>query len=223
MNLELTIEDYPSDPDLYIPFSLVTRDFISYKATCVSDSEKIVKNYFKIYNECLFSKEAENYLIYNLNKIYNPMGYYLPDNLLESDVVYKLSEKPDCSDTNIIKFSSKYVNYENLTDIDLQEAVVAHQNAYIILNEGKIVSVSCENFTENNETEIACETALDFRNRGYAYAVSSALCNEIISSGKSVLWRCNKNNIPSVKSAEKLGFIKDGRELYACYYLGEEE
>ncbi|MBO4524800.1 MAG: GNAT family N-acetyltransferase [Ruminococcus sp.] len=61
----------------------------------------------------------------------------------------------------------------------------------------------------DEEVDIGIETAQVFQNRGLAYMAAAALINEILPSRRPT-WTCQRSNLGSSRTAEKLGFVKSG-------------
>ena len=216
--INVNVENYPDDPDLLIPFSITYREGGDYDISCYCDSLEIVGEYAEKFGSSLFSDEAAAFLKERLDGVYADKGYELR---IEDDCVYFLdSVVTDPSDNCVVNARDSHTDF-NLCEIDLAEAAELGQEAFVCVCDARIVSVAVENYTHKGETEIAVETAPDYRRRGLARSVCAALCNDIVNSGGSVTWHCSRENHPSCALAEKIGFRLDGREVYFCYYAGQ--
>ena len=60
-----------------------------------------------------------------------------------------------------------------------------------------------------DEVDIGIETAEAFQHRGLAYAAAAALIREILPSRRPT-WTCQRSNLGSSRTAEKIGFVKSG-------------
>lgn len=69
--------------------------------------------------------------------------------------------------------------------------------------------------------EIYVETAPDCRNLGYATACVARLARTLDASGKRVRYVCENGNLPSVRVAEKAGFVPEYRSAAVVYYRPE--
>ena len=214
--ININVENYPDDTDLLIPFSVSYREGGDYDISCYADSLEIVGEYAERFGNSIFSNEAIAFLKDRLDGVFAPKGYELQ---IEDDRVYFLENTVDGG--NIAVNSRDALEYTNLCEIDLTEAAELGQEAFVCIEDEKIVSVAVENYTHKGETEIAVETAPAYRRRGLAKAASAALCNDIVNTGGSVTWHCSFENRPSCLLAEKISFRLDGRELYFCYYAKE--
>ena len=213
--INITVEKYPEDTDLLIPFGIAVREGEDHDISCYEDSADIVCEYAERHAIDLFGDEAVSFLKTSLDPVFCERGYELQ---IENDTVYLLDHTIEESGNVTVINARDALGYENLCEIDLTEAMEIGQEAFVCIADGCVVSVAVENYTHKGETEIAVETAPDHRRRGYAKAVASALCNDIVRSGGSVTWHCSSDNIPSCTLAEAIGFRRDGREMYFCYF-----
>lgn len=213
--ININVENYPDDPDLLIPFAITFREGGDYDISCYSDSLDIVTEYAESFSDSLFSGDATTFLKQRLDGIFCCKGYELK---IEDDSVYFLDKTLSCDKRKRVVKAKDAVGYVNLCEIDLEEAAELGQEAFVCVEDERIVSVAVENYTHKGETEIAVETAYEYRRRGFAKAAVCELCNDIVNSGGSVTWHCSGENLPSCALAENVGFRLDGRELYFCYY-----
>ena len=85
-----------------------------------------------------------------------------------------------------------------------------------VVKDGKTVAIAGVNdFSDDSSTEVYVECAKAYRRRGYARCALSALCELLISEGKSVSYKTCAENIPSCRLAENAGFSEIGRRLTA--------
>ncbi|MBQ4055116.1 MAG: GNAT family N-acetyltransferase [Clostridia bacterium] len=211
----INVENYPDDPDLVIPLAITYRDGGDYDISCYPDTCDIAAEYAERFSDSLFSDEAAAFLKERFDRMFSERGY---EGHIEDDTVYYL-DTPVARDESLnVKNARDAVGLENLCEIDLKEAAELGQEAFVCVEEQRIVSVAVENYTHKSETEIAVETAEPYRRRGLAKAAASALCNDIIASGGAVTWHCSADNNASCLLAEAIGFRTDGREMYFCYY-----
>ena len=220
MDYSITVEDLPDDRDLLIPVNVSTYDGEDAALTCFAEFKETVREYAEKYSGSLLSRDALGYLFSKVDPVMKARGYSMPDDAFEIDLVALLREAPEkgpCAAVN----SKNARGLENLTGIDIDEAAMLHQEAFVCVEDGKIVSVAVENFCEDGCVEIACETAEGYRGRGYAFSACAALCRDIMDGGYAVKWQCSENNAASVALARKLGFTPVGREMYMCYFSNE--
>ena len=80
---------------------------------------------------------------------------------------------------------------------------------YCIVQGDNIVSWCVSVFVSENEFEFGVETALDYRGKGYA-KLTGAVCMEYcMENGITPFWQCDRDNMPSNKTAEGIGFEVD--------------
>lgn len=78
---------------------------------------------------------------------------------------------------------------------------------YSIIDGGKIAATAYSAFVHGDKLEIGIETMEEFRGKGYALAVSSALIDYCITNGIEPVWACRLENVGSMYLAQKLGFV----------------
>ncbi len=71
---------------------------------------------------------------------------------------------------------------------------------------------------EEGTAEIYVETGERYRSRGFATLCVAALRDALVKKGKTVKYVTETVNVPSLRVAEKAGFIKKGRRLTAVFY-----
>lgn len=84
---------------------------------------------------------------------------------------------------------------------------------YVVLKDNIIVSRCslCQESSSQNICELDIETAEDYRKLGFAFAVAQTTIKEAFRVGyQKIAWGCDTSNIGSWKTAEKLGFVKQG-------------
>lgn len=216
--IKINVENYPDDPDLVIPFGITYREGGDFDISCYADTLDIVAEYAERFGDSLFADDAAAFLKERLDGVFCERGY---ECRIEDDVVYFLDRMAELPENIVTLNARDAAHYDNLCEIDLSEAAELGQEAFVCVDDEKVVSVAVENYTHRGETEIAVETAPGFRRRGFAKAVSAALCNDIIASGGAVTWHCSADNKASCFLAEAIGFRADGREMYFCYYANE--
>lgn len=89
---------------------------------------------------------------------------------------------------------------------------------------GIAVSAASTNPDEQDETnpfygytEIGVETLSEHRGQSYAAMCLSSLAAHLEAKGEKVMYVCSENNLPSIRTAEKAGFEKEGiMYFYVC-------
>jgi len=87
---------------------------------------------------------------------------------------------------------------------------------FSLTNNDRIVSTCFSSFIYGNKLEFGIETAEGFRKQGYAVFPAAALVEHCLFKKLEPLWACRKENIGSVKIAQKLGFIPHS---FLPYYI----
>lgn len=77
---------------------------------------------------------------------------------------------------------------------------------FSLLHKGNLAAMAYAGFILDNNLEIGIETIPEFRKRGYAEIVCTALIDYCIANNFIPVWSCRLENVGSVKLAEKLGF-----------------
>lgn len=78
--------------------------------------------------------------------------------------------------------------------------------AYSLLYKGALVSMSFSSYKFGDQLELGIETNPEFRGKGLAEIVCSALIDYCLEKNYEPIWACRKENIGSYKLALKLGF-----------------
>ncbi len=84
------------------------------------------------------------------------------------------------------------------------------KNGYgkVILNNDHPVSICYSSCVVNGVSEIDIATLPHYQGKGLAKAVAEAFIEESIKNGIQANWDCFEENVPSLKTANNLGFIK---------------
>ena len=209
-----------NDFDSVIPFEIhVDNDRVT--ITAYDMVEDIANDFNNMFGNDPLSDPALEYLNSKLDPIIKKSGYsldnkhlynwyysyYMDDiQLLNTDVILP----------NTVKWEPDS-NYKNLTTIDLD--FIEDRTIFVTLIDNKIVSYACENpWCEEDEFEIGVETALGYRNNGYALSNTSALTKYSLQLNYRVTYNCSRYNTTSQRIAEKVGFTSNGkRYYYICY------
>jgi RimJ/RimL family protein N-acetyltransferase len=72
--------------------------------------------------------------------------------------------------------------------------------------DGRLASVACSFEIGDRFEDIGVVTEAGFRGRGLAGACAGQLCSEIFARGRVPSWSTGRENLPSLRVAEKLGF-----------------
>lgn len=182
-----------------------------------------------------FSHEAKDFLCKKLTPVMLELGYEPADVSENIHLTYKMTDSaeinPDCfkgrakrldeltekvmknSETEIYAFE---IDSEN--EMDRIFAVFGKENeiaAFAAIND-----ISAD----DDFYELNVECAEEYRRQGYAAECVAELAKYLLDRGASVEYICEETNVPSVKTAEKVGFRLTRKELhFVCYRIDEEE
>jgi RimJ/RimL family protein N-acetyltransferase len=93
---------------------------------------------------------------------------------------------------------------------------------FCTLHNKNIVSWSVADCVSGNACEIGIHTREDYRRQGFAALTVAAAVDYALSDGfRCVGWHCDEYNLPSIKTAEKVGF-KLERKYIQCYACSNE-
>jgi RimJ/RimL family protein N-acetyltransferase len=93
---------------------------------------------------------------------------------------------------------------------------------FCTLHDKQVVSWSVADCTSGDACEIGIHTCEDYRRQGLATLTAAAAVDYALSNGfRYVGWHCDEYNLPSIKTAEKVGF-KLERKYIQCYACSNE-
>ena len=72
--------------------------------------------------------------------------------------------------------------------------------------EGKLASIACPFFVGIQYEDLGVATEPPYRGRGLSTACTYALIQDVLQRGKRVSWNTSRDNLASIRVAEKLGF-----------------
>ncbi len=79
---------------------------------------------------------------------------------------------------------------------------------FCVMHGNEPVSWAFSAAVSSRELDIGVETDERFRGLGLAAAAASRLAEDTVSRGRQPVWACSSENAASVKTAEKIGFVK---------------
>ena len=94
-------------------------------------------------------------------------------------------------------------------EIVLREGFVAGA-----LVDGRLVSVANTNAITERYADIGVFTHEDYRNLGYSTASAAIVAAAIQKSGRTPVWSCGEDNLPSLRVAAKMGITEVLRRTY---------
>jgi RimJ/RimL family protein N-acetyltransferase len=80
--------------------------------------------------------------------------------------------------------------------------------------EGEIVAIAHTFAWSPLYVDIGVSTHEAFRNQGYATSAAALVIEEVRKRGRTPVWSCGAENVPSIRIADKLGFREISRRTY---------
>jgi RimJ/RimL family protein N-acetyltransferase len=80
--------------------------------------------------------------------------------------------------------------------------------------EGKVVATSFVAARGEQHVDIGVYVLENYRRRGLATVVASLVARSVQSDGLVPVWSCGSHNLPSLKLAQKLGFVEVSKRTY---------
>lgn len=90
--------------------------------------------------------------------------------------------------------------------------------AFSLYYNGKLASTAFSAYAHDDKLELGIETYEEFKGKGLAYKVCSALIEYCLENELEPVWACKKDNVGSYRLAQKLGF-ENVKEI-SYYRLG---
>lgn len=80
------------------------------------------------------------------------------------------------------------------------------------LLQGPVIASWCLTvYASGRDFELGLATVSDYRNRGYATLTAAACAEHSVNNGFIPHWHCDEENVPSIRVAEKIGFVNPTR------------
>lgn len=90
-----------------------------------------------------------------------------------------------------------------------EKGLQENRGFYLVKEDKEIVSwCTTEYLTDENEIEVGIATKEEYQKRGFALLVGSATADYCLTKYKTVGWHCTDSNLGSIKTAEKIGYMK---------------
>jgi RimJ/RimL family protein N-acetyltransferase len=83
---------------------------------------------------------------------------------------------------------------------------LSHGGGWVVVKNREVASLAFTSFRLGSQLEIGVETYPEHRGCGLARLASAALIDQCIESGSEPVWSCRKQNVPSYRLAQTLGF-----------------
>jgi RimJ/RimL family protein N-acetyltransferase len=91
---------------------------------------------------------------------------------------------------------------------------LAHGGGAVVERDGEVGAIAFTSYRWDDRVEIGIETLPAHRRQGLASRAAAALIERVLAAGLTPVWSCREDNTGSVRLAERLGFVPDGRWLY---------
>lgn len=90
--------------------------------------------------------------------------------------------------------------------------------AFSLFYDGELASTAFSAYIHDDKLELGIETYEEFKGKGLAYKICSALIDYCLENGFEPVWACKRDNTGSYQLAQKLGF-ENFKEI-SYYRLG---
>ncbi len=80
--------------------------------------------------------------------------------------------------------------------------------------QGQLVAIAQNYALTEKYGDIGVFTLPEWRGRGLAAAAAAWVADWLLGNGRTPVWSCGEHNQPSLRVAEKVGFVENGRRLY---------
>ena len=180
----------------------------------------LARKYQHIYRGELFSDEAIRFLVEGGTPYLNKKGYQVDPMVERREHILFGDAKghPIPLGIEAVPLTEEVIaKNENLTEYDLAATLAAGVVAYVVIEDGKIVSIAATNepiFVGIYAVEIGVETAPLYQGKGYATACVIALGNHLTKEEIKTEAHIEYNNAASLAVFESAGYTKAGRVYY---------
>ncbi|MBQ8643032.1 MAG: GNAT family N-acetyltransferase [Clostridia bacterium] len=200
--------------------------------------EKLAREFEETWDD-LLSAEALAWLADRLAPMMEELEYDSREMMIHSHREYRLVPD-DLAKLAMPAHSTELLTV--LTDTDRETDVELELDAFemdgtnpddamtVIRDNGKIVCFAAVNDMIENDTtagldwiELNVECAEEYRCRGYGAACVSALTRYYLEKGKGVKYLCDEDNLPSIRTAERVGYTLYSRVVPMVYYTRETD
>ncbi len=139
------------------------------------------------------------------------------------DDVYHVLDKP------VASVRHDNVRLLTLDDLQLLEAApkelqgAGFEDARRLLTDGivaaairsnEIMAIAHTSAITQRHADIGVFTRADNRGKGYATAAAALVTKAVRRTGRTAVWSCGEDNIPSLRIAHRLGFVESSRLTY---------
>ena len=221
-----------------VPFQITVYGDGSQECMVYSFCKELAEEYERIWDD-LLAEEALHWLAKRLFSVMEELGYDSSDMVMRSHREYRLlPQKKEMlpipgTETELLKVLTD-ADRNDTEDLELDAFEMDGSNPEdamtVVRKDGRIVCFAAVNdMIENDCTagldwiELNVECSPDYRCRGYASACVAELTRYYLDMGKGVKYLCDEENLPSIKTAEKVGYDLYSRVVPRVYYRRDEE
>lgn len=188
---------------------LVFRDDFTVITISIEYLDKI-RHFFDINGDDVFSENALNWIKehFSLNSCENPIEHvYVADDEKQHNHV-SCTKQPVCIDYTVIKGLDpnpfKKYPFRNAENHFIYFGIYENNNPVCLVS-GYV--------KDTKIVELTGETLTEYREKGYAKAVTSAITGHLLNEGYIVITKNGINNAASIRTVQSLGFKECAREL----------
>lgn len=207
------------DSCIAIPIEIFRSEDNEIKITVYSSFYKIAEEFVSKFKDDPLDANALNWLDDELYAIAEELGYEHCADDIHYVCEYESNNTEIPWNTSIAKIINNYIDIADY-NTELIDDIIIDDIAAVVVENNKVVAIACANDVsfDDDSIELFVETDEKYRGRGYGTAVVAKLTEYYLKNNIGVRYKCAKNNIASVRLAEKCGFRKCGeRYSYVCY------
>ena len=106
-----------------------------------------------------------------------------------------------------------YVTEEMVSERPSVADFLARSFGYCLVHEKRIIGWCMTEYNTGDRCELGIETEASFRRRGLAMVLATAVIRHALQSGiHDIGWVCSADNLPSIATAQKLGFRQTAQD-----------
>ena len=148
--------------------------------------------------------DTENQLVYKSDGKDLPDDITFPDSFqsvfIDEEFIYSLSEDNITNPDYLLNYIR---NYWGTVDNYLEKG-----KGFVALKDDKIAAFAVSSSLYKKSKAIGVETLEEYRRQGLSSSLSRMLLQDFYREGYWPWWDCMKSNIPSQKTAEKVGLVR---------------
>jgi predicted GNAT family acetyltransferase len=103
------------------------------------------------------------------------------------------------------------------------EHLLQHSAAAAAIIDDKLVAIAQNYALTEGYGDIGVFTLPDWRGQGLATVAAAQVARWLQGNGRLPVWSCGEHNQASLRVAEKLGFVKNGRRVYIILQKDREK